>query len=242
MQLPEGLEITFLGHASFRIGTTTGKIIYMDAWLKDNPACPETLKTVERADLFLVTHGHTDHLDPELPEILKRTGAKLVAPAAVQQFLRKAGVEKIEMINVGGTIDVDGLKITATQAFHASNINTPEGPAYPHEPFGFVVEVAPGFRIYHAGDTGLFGDMALIGELYHPDVAMLPIGDRATMGPLQASYAARMLDCRVAIPIHFGTFPMLTGTAEEFTSLLADNEEIEVKVMKPGETWSSKEG
>jgi L-ascorbate metabolism protein UlaG (beta-lactamase superfamily) len=238
MLLPAGLQITFLGHASFKIQSPEGKIIYIDAWLRENPVCPENLKFVSEADVFLVTHGHGDHLDPDLTDISARTGARIVAPAAVNQYLRTKGADKLEMINNGGMIEVEGIKVTMTNAFHAANINTPEGPAYPHASSGYVVELPSGFRIYHAGDTGLFGDMQLIGDIYHPDVAMLPIGDRATMGPLQASYAARMVHPKVVIPIHYGTFPMLTGTAEEFIDLLSTSPEIEVKPMKPGEVWS----
>lgn len=238
MELPRGLEITFIGHASFRIKTPEHKVIFLDAWLRDNPAAPENLKTIERADVFLITHGHRDHLDSELPEIVKRTGATVVTSQPVQQYLQTKGVEKFEMLQYGGTIEVAGVKVTMTSGFHFSNVNTPEGPAYPHQSVGFVIEVSSGFRIYHAGDTGLFGDMKLIGELYHPDISMLPIGDRAIMGPLQASYAARFLDTKCVVPIHYGTFPMLTGTAEEFQRLLEDAPQIKVRVMKPGESLS----
>lgn len=236
MELPRGLEITFVGHASFRITTPEGKIIFIDAWLKDNPAAPEHLKTIDKADVFLITHGHRDHLDSDLPEIVKRTGATVVTSQPVQQYLKSQGVEKFEMLQYGGTIEVAGVKVTMTNGYHFSNVLTPEGPVYPHQSVGFIVETSGGFRIYHAGDTGLFGDMKLIGELYHPDIAMLPIGDRATMGPFQASYAARFLQTKCVIPIHYGTFPMLTGTAEEFQNLLSDTPEIQVRVMQPGES------
>jgi len=204
MDLPKGLEITFIGHASFKVVTQAGKVIYIDGWFSQNPVAPDELKTVDKADLFLVTHGHGDHLDSDLVEISKRTGAPIVAPAAVQQYLKSQGVEKLEFVQNGGALDVAGVRVTMTQAYHASHVNTPSGPAYPHECVGYVVEVAPGFRIYHAGDTGLFGDMKLIGDIYHPQVSMIPIGDRATMGPLQASYAVRMLQSPVVIPYHYG--------------------------------------
>lgn len=237
MELPHGLEITFIGHASFRVKTPAGKIVYIDAWLQQNPAAPDELKQVDEADLFLVTHGHGDHLDADLIEIAKRTGARVVAPAAVSQYLRKQGFDQLEMVQNGGTIDVAGIKITMTQAYHAAHINTPEGPAHPHETVGFVAEVAPGFRIYHAGDTGIFGDMQLIGDIYHPQISMIPIGDRATMGPLQASHAIRMLQSPVIIPFHYGTFPMLSGTPEELQELIKNQPEVELKAMKPGEVW-----
>lgn len=238
MELPKGLEITFIGHASFRVVTPAGKIVYIDAWLDQNPVAPEDLKKVEKADLFLVTHGHGDHLDSNLVEIAAKTKAKVVAPAAVNMYLKSQGVENLEFLQNGGTVDLDGIKVTMTQAFHPAHINTPEGPAHPHETVGFVVEVAPGFRIFHAGDTGIFSDMKLIGDIYHPQISMLPIGDRATMGPLQASHAIRMLQSPVVIPFHYGTFPFFTGTPEALQELI-QNDPVELKVMKPGETWKS---
>lgn len=143
------------------------------------------------------------------------------------------------MLQNGGTIETAGVKVTMTQAYHAAHINTPEGPAYPHETVGYIVEVAPGFRIYHAGDTGIFSGMQLIGDIYHPQISMLPIGDRATMGPLQASHAIRMLQSPVLIPYHYGTFPMLSGTPQELQELLKDQPGVELKVMKPGESWKA---
>lgn len=236
MQLPNGLEITFIGHASFRVTTPQNKIVYIDAWLNQNPVAPDELKNVERADLFLVTHGHGDHLDADLIDVAQRTGAKVIAPAAVNQYLKSKGFDQLEFLQNGGATEVAGVKVTMTQAYHASHINTPEGPAFPHECVGYVVEVAPGFRIYHAGDTGIFGDMRLIGDIYHPQVSMIPIGDRATMGPLQASHALRMLQSPVCIPYHYGTFPFLTGTAEELADLVK-NDPVEVRAMKPGDSW-----
>ena len=237
MQLPAGLEITFIGHSSFRLRTPEDKIVYIDAWLRENPVAPEELKFVDRADVFLVTHGHGDHLDPDLADIAKRTGAKVVAPHPVGAYLRSKGFDGLEMLQNGGTINVGGVKVTMTQAFHASQINTPEGPAFPHAAVGYVVEVAPGFRVYHAGDTGIFTDMQLIGDIYHPQVSMLPIGDRATMGPLQAFHAMRMLQSPVVIPIHHSTFPMLTGTPQEFRELIKGLPGTEVREMAAGETW-----
>jgi L-ascorbate metabolism protein UlaG (beta-lactamase superfamily) len=236
MELPKGLEITFIGHASFRVVTPEQKIIYIDAWLGQNPVAPEELKSVEKADLFVVTHGHGDHLDSDLIEIANRTGAKVVAPSAIVQYLKSKGFDKVEFMQNGGTIEVAGVKITMTQAYHAAHINTPEGPMYPHATVGYVIEFTPGFRVYFAGDTGIFGDMKLIGDMYHPQISALPIGDRATMGPLQASHAVRMLQSPVVIPFHFGTFPMLTGTPEELAELLK-GDPVELKVMKPGDTW-----
>jgi len=236
MDLPKGLTITFLGHASFRLDTPEGKIIYVDAWLDQNPVCPEEMKKIEKADLFLVTHGHGDHLDNDLVEIATRTKARVIAPAAVNQYLKAQGLDQMDFLQNGGTTESAGVKVTMTQAYHASHVNTPGGPAYPHAAVGYVVEVAPDFRIYFAGDTGIFGDMKLIGDIYHPQISVLPIGDRATMGPLQASHAARMLQSPVVIPFHYGTFPFLTGTAEQLKELVKDDK-IWVRDMKAGESW-----
>jgi L-ascorbate metabolism protein UlaG (beta-lactamase superfamily) len=237
MQLPKGLKITFIGHASFLLETPAGTHVYLDAWLRKNPVAPEEMKNVDKADLFLVTHGHGDHLDADLVEIATRTGAKVVAPAPVTQYLRTKGFEDTEMLQYGGTIEVAGVKVTMTPAVHAATVNTEQGPVFPHATVGYVLEVAPDFRLYHAGDTGIFGDMKLIGDIYHPQISMLPIGDRATMGPLQASHAVRMLNSPVVIPIHYGTFPMLTGNPDELKRLTADRPDIEIKVMAPGEAW-----
>jgi L-ascorbate metabolism protein UlaG (beta-lactamase superfamily) len=238
LTLPAGLRLTFLGHASFKIVTEGGKIVFFDPWLTGNPVLPENEKRQDKGDLVLVTHGHGDHLDQNLSGMLERTGAHVVGPPEVIQFLTGRNVKKTLFINKGGTIAFEGLKITMTHALHGSNIQMPDGTrGYTHEASGLILTTESGYKIYHAGDTGIFSEMELIGEIYKPDLVMLPIGDRATMGPLEASYAVRLLAAKQVIPIHYGTFPMLTGTAEDFVAELKNRglKDVAVAPMTPGE-------
>lgn len=237
MQLPRGLSITYLGHSSFKVVTPGGKTVLIDPWLEGNPSCPAEHKKQSKADVILVTHGHFDHMSPELPELAKATGATIVAQPEICWPLEKKGLTAFEWINKGGTIAVQGLKVTMTNAFHSSGIRAEDGSAvYGGEAAGFILETEDGFRIYHAGDTCVFGDMKLIGDLYNPQVAMLPIGDRFTMGPYEAAHAIRLLGVKRVIPIHYATFPLLTGTPEALKQAAKDVVGLEIWAMKPGET------
>jgi L-ascorbate metabolism protein UlaG (beta-lactamase superfamily) len=187
-------KITFLGHASFKLETTDGKIVYVDPWLKDNPLCPPELKNITAADLILVTHGHGDHLDEDLPIIVKRTAATVVAQAQVRMYLASQGVEDLGAMNKGGSMMVRDFKVTMTLAYHSAHIsNAEDTTGYTHEAIGYVLHTPDDLRVYFAGDTALFGDMGLIGALYKPHIAVLPIGDRVTMGPMEAAHAIRLL-------------------------------------------------
>jgi L-ascorbate metabolism protein UlaG (beta-lactamase superfamily) len=243
MQFPKGLQITFLGHASFHIVTPGGKVVLIDPWLRENPACPPALRQQDRADLILITHGHGDHLDEELIPLAQTTGATVVAPSAIHRFLAQRGLATLEAMGMGGTLAVHGLKVTMTQAFHSAHISylaSEADPApFPHDTVGYVLRTEDDFAIYHAGDTAVFGDMRLIGELYRPAVALLPIGDRFTMGPTEAAYAARLLGAPCVIPMHYGTFPFLTGTPEAFQAAARDIPGLTVRVMQPGEVVSA---
>jgi L-ascorbate metabolism protein UlaG (beta-lactamase superfamily) len=226
--------LTYLGHASFSLLTPEGKILYLDAWLRENPFCPEGLKTVVKADALLVTHGHGDHLDSDLSEIATRTGAKVVAPIGVRLAMEEKGFDAFEMLNTGGTVRVAGVDVTMTLAHHFSHVSSAGKGAYPHEPCGYILRAEDMPTIYFAGDTGVFADMKLIGDMYRPEVAILPIGGRFTMGPYEAAWAASLLGSKTLIPMHFGSFPFLTGTVEEFESFL--KAPALVRVMRPGET------
>ncbi len=235
-----GTRITYLGHATFRITTAGDEQIIIDPFLTDNPQTPDELKQVGELDTILVTHGHFDHIADAVP-LAQQTGATVVANFEICNWLGTKGVENTFPLNKGGTGQVGGVKITAVNAHHASSITEEDGTViYAGEPCGFVLEFESGFKLYHAGDTAIFGDMRLIGELYGPDLALLPIGDRLVMSPFEAAHAARLLGVRHAVPIHYGTFPFLPGTPEEFKkqaqSIAPD---LIVHVMKPGEELSS---
>jgi len=205
--------LTWLGHSAFRLDTAAGKRIYVDPFLNGNPKCPENEREPERADIVAVTHGHGDHVGDTV-DIAKKHGSTVVAIVELSGWLGKQGVadDKLPAPNQGGTVDVDGVEFTVVNAFHTGS--APDG-SYGGEPSGFVVTTEDGKRIYFAGDTCVFGDMQLIGRIYEPDVAVIPIGDHYTMGPKEASVAIDLLGVRRVVPCHWGTFGLLTGTPDQ---------------------------
>ena len=235
--LNNGVQITWYGHATTLITTPTGKRIMIDPFVKSNPACPKELHTVENLDLLLITHGHTDHAADALDVIQSGKPKSVIAIHEIAVWLGGKGVQTVNGMNRGGTQTVEGIKVTMTPALHSSSIQDGDDLIPGGEASGFVLELESGFRIYHAGDTALFGDMALIGDLWRPDLALLPIGGHYTMGPREAARAAQLLNVKRVIPIHYGTFPALTGTPEELREIGATTD-FEVLALKPGETLS----
>ena len=225
------LAITWLGHSSFVVRTPGGKTILFDPWYTGNPSFPGAKPT--NADLILVSHGHSDHIT-DAAAMAKQTGATVVGIWEVAQWLGSKGVQNLEPMNKVGTIMVKGLRITMTEALHSSSFDE-KGNVYLGEPAGFVVKLENGQTIYFAGDTALFSDMKLIGELYAPDIAFLPVGDRFTMGPDTAAMAARWLGVKQVVPMHWGTFPLLTGTPDQLRQQLA-GADIQVLELTPGQT------
>jgi L-ascorbate metabolism protein UlaG (beta-lactamase superfamily) len=230
----KGLRITWLGHATFRVQTPGGKTVYIDPWVMQNPSCPEKEKKVDKVDVMLCTHGHFDHIGDAV-QIARQQNPNVVGVFELCTWMQKKGAKQIAAMNKGGTQSVGDIRVTMVHADHSCGIDDDGELIYGGEPCGYVVEFENGVRLYHAGDTALFGDMQLIRELYAPDIVMLPIGDHFTMGPREAAYACRLLRPKMVIPMHFGTFPALTGTPDAFRSQLQD-QGTTLRTMKPGET------
>jgi L-ascorbate metabolism protein UlaG (beta-lactamase superfamily) len=221
------MELTWLGHASFRLDAD-GKRIYIDPFLNGNPKCPESEQTPERADVVALTHGHGDHVGDTV-EIAKQHGATVIAPVELADKIRSQGVEDVKDPNKGGTVTIDGVRFTMTHAQHSSS---DDDGAYTGEPCGIVVR-AEGKTIYFAGDTNVFGDMQnVIARLYKPDLAVLPIGDHYTMGPEEAALAVELLGVKRVVPCHWGTFPALTGTPDQLAEQVGGD--VTVERIEPG--------
>ncbi|HMI28279.1 MAG TPA: metal-dependent hydrolase [Gaiellaceae bacterium] len=224
-------SLTWLGHASFRLDTPGGKRVYVDPWF-DNPKCPDSEKEPERCDVIAVTHGHSDHVG-SVVELSKKFGPlPIVAMVELKGWLQGQGAQTDEMPgpNKGGTVEAEGIKFTLTNAFHSSSSD--DG-AYLGEAAGLVVGLEDGTTIYFAGDTCVFGDMQLIGRIYSPDVAVLPIGGHFTMDPREAAVACELLGARRVVPSHYGTFPLLAGTPDELRQQAPG---VDVVAVDPGGT------
>jgi L-ascorbate metabolism protein UlaG (beta-lactamase superfamily) len=208
------LAITWLGHATFILRTPGGKRLILDPWLTSNPACPESMKKPPKVDLIVVSHGHSDHMDDLVP-VARESGAPVIAAFELCEWLGMKGIVNTSPMNKGGTQNVAGVTITMTDARHSSGYMDNGQMVYMGEPAGYVIRLEDGMTIYYAGDTSLFGDMRLIGDMYKPEIAFLPIGDRFTMDPAGAARACEWLGVRQVVPMHWGTFPLLTGTPAE---------------------------
>jgi L-ascorbate metabolism protein UlaG (beta-lactamase superfamily) len=228
------LAITWHGHSTFVITTPGGKRIVTDPFLEHNPMCPPEMKKIAAADLVLVSHGHSDHTS-DVAAVSRATGAPVVAVYELALWLERKGLQNIQGMGIGGTLSVAGLEVSMVPAIHTSSVVENDTNVYLGQPVGFVVRMENGQAFYFAGDTAVFGDMRLIAEMHAPQIAFLPIGDHFTMGPAAAALAARMLGVRQIVPMHYGTFPVLTGTPDQLKKLV-DPHGIDVLVLKPGET------
>ncbi len=230
------IAITWLGHAAFSITTTEGKVVLIDPFLSGNPACPDELREPQTVDVILITHGHGDHLGDAVPIALRTQPAAVITTADIANWLEKQGVGNIVGMNKGGTVRAAGLAVMMVHAEHTSTIMDGDTLIPAGESVGYVITFSSGLRLYAAGDTALFGDMALIGRRYRPDIAIVPIGDHYTMGPDDAAEACRMLGVKQVIPCHYGTFPLLTGTPAALRAAAGDIDGLEICEMRPGET------
>ncbi len=230
-----GHKFTWLGHAAFRITTAGGKVIIIDPWVTSNPMCPDSLKKVEKVDTLLITHGHFDHI-ADAVDLGKKHKPQVVAIFETAVWLESKGVTNTSGMNKGGTQKVGDIEVTMVHAVHSCGIQDGDKIIYGGEACGYIIRLPGGPTVYHAGDTAVFSDMKLIGELYSPEVAMLPIGDFYTMGPREAALAIRLLAVRHVIPMHFGTFPALTGDPARLREATKDISGLEIHAMEPGDT------
>src|SRR5215203_4683801 len=228
------LSITWFGHATFLLRTPGGKRVLIDPWLTSNPSCPDSLKKPGKVDLILVSHGHFDHMD-DLVNVARDSNAPVVGIFELCDWLGRKGVHAVSPMNKGGSQEIVGIRITMTDARHSSGFVDNGQMVYMGEAAGYILRLEDGRTLYYAGDTCLFGDMKLIGELYKPEIAFLPIGDRFTMDPVQAAKACEFLGVRQVVPMHWGTFPLLTGTPAMLKSLV-EPKGVQVLELKPGET------
>jgi len=226
-------QITWLGHATFEFRFETGEVLILDPWIEGNPAYPKGY-TIGRVDAIALSHAHFDHINDAIP-LAKKFKPKVIAIFETSAWLEKKGVKNTIGMNKGGTVDLGFVKLTMTHALHSCSIKDGDELLYGGEAAGYVLTEKTGRAAYFAGDTALFSDMVLIRELYHPELALLPIGDHFTMDPHQACHAARFLKPKRVIPMHYGTFPALTGRPEDLASRLSEDD-IEVWTLKQGET------
>lgn len=222
----EGVEITWLGHASIRVRLDDGTTLLVDPWLEGNPACPESEYQQDGIDAIYVTHGHFDHMTG-VESTARANEAAVFAIHELATHFEGLGLENVTGSNKGGTVEgPGGVKATLVDACHSAGISGDDGIISGGEAAGWVLEIPGGPTLYHAGDTTLFGDMSLIGEIYEPDLAFLPIGGHFTMGPELAARAGRLLGVEKVVPVHFGTFPILTGTPDELAEAASGGFEV----------------
>jgi L-ascorbate metabolism protein UlaG (beta-lactamase superfamily) len=228
------VKARWLGHSAFRLDSPSGKIIYIDPFLSQNPSTPEEYKNPGEIDYILLTHGHEDHVGDTL-ELAKKTGCTVVAQVELSQLLKKKGLKEEQRIefNKGGTVHFDDFSVTLVSANHSSSF----GGEYAGEPGGLVLSFDDDICFYHLGDTNIFGDLELYGDMYEPHVIAVPMGDHYTMGPQEAALCCDMLRAKMAIPIHYGTFPVLTGKPEDFKSFTEEFCDTEVKIPKAGDNF-----
>lgn len=225
-------KLIWLGHSAFQLTTPGGKVVYIDPFLTGNPKTPEAFKTVTKADYILLTHGHDDHVGDTL-QIAADNGAKVVGNVELIALLKKAGLAESQAVefNKGGTLQFEGFTVTLVSANHSSSYKM----EYAGEAGGLVVRTEEDLTFYHLGDTNIFADMEFYGQMYKPDLIAVPIGDHYTMGHFEAALCCELIGAPFAIPIHYDTFPILTGSAELFQAAAAEGSDTTVLIPAPGE-------
>jgi len=233
-KLDRGFRLTWLGHGSFKLETQSGRTLLLDPWVESNPACPRELTSFEKIDVITISHGHGDHI-ADAVTLGKKFRPAIVCNVEIHHFLQGKGLTTTAPMNKGGTQVFHGIGFTMVHAIHSSGLDDGGAIAYGGEACGFVITLEDGTRLYHAGDTAVFSDMALIAEIYRPEIALLPIGDHYTMSPREAAVAARMLGAKWIVPCHYGTFPKLTGTPDRLRAELDTlGVKAEVVALEPG--------
>ena len=229
----KGTRVTWLGHATVLVQTAKGTNILIDPFITGNPKYPKDFVLPEKIHNILATHGHGDHISDVVPVAAKHYST-VVAIYELAAYFEEKGVAHTVGMNLGGTVQLDDVAATMVEAKHSSAAQDEDGVHDVGVAAGFVLTIADGPVLYHAGDTAVFGDMKLIRDLYRPELAILPIGGHFTMGPKEAALAVSYLGAKTILPIHFGTFPPLTGTPEELAALVDAG--VQVVRWKPGET------
>ncbi len=230
------MNIKWLGHSAFQIITDENLKILIDPFISNNPVCPIAVEEID-TDIICVTHGHADHFGDTM-EIANRTGAVIISNHEHSVYLAKQGFEAMGM-NMGGSIEIHDIKITMVNSIHSSDMDFIEEMTAGGSSSGYIIQLENGRKIYHSGDTGIFGDMkTVIRDIYKPDIALLPIGDRYTMGPFEASIAAAWIDANVVIPMHYNTFPVIQQDPETYANIVESiNKEMKVVILEPGQLY-----
>ena len=234
MESLQGARITWLGHATVLVQTAKGTNILIDPFIADNPRYPKDFKLPLKIHFVLLTHGHGDHISDVVP-VAEKHDSTVVAIYELADYVSKQGVEKTIGMNLGGTVQLEEVAASMVEAKHSSGAQDQHGTHYVGIAAGYVLTIPDSPVVYHAGDTAVFGDMKLIGEFYHPEVALLPIGGHFTMGPKEAALASRFLGAKTILPLHFGTFPPLKGTPGELATLIDAG--VRVVQWSPGDTF-----